>query len=88
MGVSLMCVGEPELPLELFPAAERRRAHWAVTAVAEGKGAGVIFFLKIYIYFPLKVFCFFYYYFFGVEEQNSLWKFSLNASSSHVVVCV
>lgn len=44
MGVSLMCVGEPELPLELFPAAERRRAHWAVTAVAEGKGAGVIFF--------------------------------------------
>lgn len=62
MGGSLVWVGEPELPLthsgqKLFPAAERRRAHRAVTAVEEGKGS-------LWVFFFLQVF-------FVVEEQNS-----------------
>lgn len=46
---------------KLFPVAEKRRAHWAVTAVVEEKGAVRFFFLSSESFFFVVV----------VKEQNS-----------------
>lgn len=56
MGGTLVWVGEPELLLshsgqKLFPVAEKRRAHWAVTAVVEEKGAVRFFFFPQSLFF-------------------------------------
>lgn len=80
MGVSPVWVGEPELTLghsgqKRFPAAERKESALGCHCCSGGKGRRVIISFS-----PFFFSC--------VEEQNSGWKFSLCASSSHVVVCV
>lgn len=77
MGVSLPLGQSGQ---KLFLAADKRRAHWAVTAVVEGKGA-----VKLFFFFFLQVsssFC-------EVKEQKKKALVeTLCGSSSHVVVCV